>query len=464
MRIHSEGFVRKWEGADAQHPSLAAAGVQGRQGARAGAGGGREDLRLHRALHGARTRQRARSWRRRRCRCWKATRRRRWRRGCWRRSTGSIPPRCGWWRKARSGSKTAARSSLSGFLVFLDCILWSPGRPQYSGCGGPWREAGGGGPIERTDHGARAAAARAGAGGVRGAARHDGPGCDAAAVRQSSRPGRADGEHQARRRAGANGCCTISPPTSAIRGTRRTTWCAARGRAARPSSARRRSMPSPTCCYPRRIAPPPAGAIRSGWRRSRRRARPTCPTKRSTATIRPGRATSSRRAGTCRRTMPTSSGPGRSARAPACASPISTPATPRRKPRRRGSSCPQQGWNVTDDTADLTDRKHDAPWDMPGHGTATLALLAGGKVDLLAANGGRGLFRRSGRRARGIGGAGADRLFRHPSLHRQRRPGAQLCAGAAYGRAVQRGVAEPWRPCRRTAGPTRSTRSTRPAS
>ncbi|HEY8698607.1 MAG TPA: S8/S53 family peptidase [Rhizomicrobium sp.] len=43
---------------------------------------------------------------------------------------------------------------------------------------------------------------------------------------------------------------------------------------------------------------------------------------------------------------------------------------------------PEQGWNVSDDNADIIDRKHTAPWDMPGHGTATLALLAGNAVNI----------------------------------------------------------------------------------
>ncbi len=43
---------------------------------------------------------------------------------------------------------------------------------------------------------------------------------------------------------------------------------------------------------------------------------------------------------------------------------------------------PEQGWNVSDNTGNIIDGGHTAVYDMPGHGTATLALLAGGHVDL----------------------------------------------------------------------------------
>jgi len=43
---------------------------------------------------------------------------------------------------------------------------------------------------------------------------------------------------------------------------------------------------------------------------------------------------------------------------------------------------PEQGWNISDDNAVLVDGRHTALWDMPGHGTATLALLAGSTVSI----------------------------------------------------------------------------------
>ena len=41
-----------------------------------------------------------------------------------------------------------------------------------------------------------------------------------------------------------------------------------------------------------------------------------------------------------------------------------------------------EGTNITDGTSDLTDIDTGEPWNMAGHGTATLALLAGNKVNL----------------------------------------------------------------------------------
>jgi hypothetical protein len=43
---------------------------------------------------------------------------------------------------------------------------------------------------------------------------------------------------------------------------------------------------------------------------------------------------------------------------------------------------PQEGWNFYENNNNAIDPYLSTPWDMPGHGTATLALLAGGSVDI----------------------------------------------------------------------------------
>ena len=93
-RLHAPddaGLRRALARPHAEHPSLAAAGLQGAQHARARARRRREDRGLHRASRARRKSTAGRSSPRRRCRCSTATRPRPSAPACWRPSTGSIP-------------------------------------------------------------------------------------------------------------------------------------------------------------------------------------------------------------------------------------------------------------------------------------------------------------------------------------------------------------------------------------